>query len=442
MEITTSEAFPSNWPHRPRSVHFGWEAYRRIIVLLIAALAIEGCSASSGAISTRDATASPAITGAGLAPQGPQSTGMSYFGSSNDSTRLEAIWQARTQAKPFSDFPIGPGDEIVITVPAVTDLSDVTVRVSPSGDVSLPLVGQIHLAGLTETQVRGELKKRLTNYMYDPQFQLFVKEYQSRQVAVIGSVAHPGVFTLTGPAETILELISLAGGPTIDAADRVILLPATPWETSPDPYSLAAANDIAGGDPLKMAKPLTPGRTTHETPDPSSGAVREISVQGGPIIPKTRGPSDSVFTGSNGNPVVIAMRSNSMTGSNRFLNLPLRPGDVVVVPSGGQVAVIGWVYTPGSFKVTSGLSALSAIGAAGGPTFAANEHDVHLLRNEKDGTTRSISLDLAKVRSGEEADITVQGNDVIEVPYSNSKIVPYIVYNILQSKVGGVGYAF
>ena len=134
---------------------------------------------------------------------------------------------------------------------------------------------------------------------------------------------------------------------------------------------------------------------------------------------------------------MIAMRSNSMTGSNRFLNLPLRPGDVVVIPSGGQVAVIGWVYTPGSFKVTSGLSALSAIGAAGGPTFAANEHDVHLLRNEKDGTTRSISLDLAKVRSGEEADITVQGNDVIEVPYSNSKIVPYIVYNILQSKVGG-----
>jgi protein involved in polysaccharide export with SLBB domain len=145
--------------------------------------------------------------------------------------------------------------------------------------------------------------------------------------------------------------------------------------------------------------------------------------------------------GLNGRPLVIGLRNNSLTGSQAFLNMPLRPGDVIVVPHGGQVAVTGWVYNPGSFKVTSGLSVLSAIGAAGGPVFAANQHDVRLFRTAADGVTESLHVDLDQIRAGKQPDIAVQGNDVIDVGYSSAKIVPYIFYTLFNDKVGGVGVA-
>ena len=70
--------------------------------------------------------------------------------------------------------------------------------------------------------------------------------------------------------------------------------------------------------------------------------------------------------------------------------------------------------------------------------FAADQDSVHLLRSAGDGATQSIPLNLNKIRKGEEADIPVQGSDVIEVSYSKTKIVPYIFYNILNNKVGGM----
>lgn len=61
--------------------------------------------------------------------------------------------------------------------------------------------------------VVSELRRRLeANIMHDPQVHVFVREYRSRQVAVIGAVEKPGLYNLSGEAETLLDLISQAGG--------------------------------------------------------------------------------------------------------------------------------------------------------------------------------------------------------------------------------------
>jgi protein involved in polysaccharide export with SLBB domain len=417
----------------------------RCLVGLVAALLVTGCSEGAarypqGEVIPNDPVA-PSHTLAAdpkAAARAPDPTGVNYFGSSNDSQRLEKLWEERAQAKPFSDFPIGPGDEIVMILPSVKDLSDDAVVVSATGDINLPLVGQIHASGMTEQQLRDEMRRRLLRFMYDPQFQLFVKTYRSRQVAVLGAVNKPGVFTLTGASETVLEAISLAGGPTSWAADRVVLIPGTPWETAPDPQAIAAA--------VAMTNPGSHEKTIKDTdgqrkPDlDAGGSVQEISAPDAqPSVPpgsRARAP----FSGLNGRPLVMALRSDSVAGSARFLNMPLRPGDVLVVPDAGQVAVIGWVNNPGSFKITTGFSALSAIGAAGGPMYAADESDVRILRTKNSGATESIQLNLNKIERGEESDVPVQGNDVIEVGYSKLKIAPYILYSILNNKIGaGVG---
>jgi len=81
---------------------------------------------------------------------------------------------------------------------------------------------------------------------------------------------------------------------------------------------------------------------------------------------------------------------------------------------------------------------LGAIGASGGPMFAANESKVHLYRSLKNGSRVVIPVDLNKVRSGQEPDPVVMANDVISVPYSNVKIGPYVIYNVVSRLGYGV----
>ena len=73
-------------------------------------------------------------------------------------------------------------------------------RVGSEGNIDLPLIGWIHAAGVPESQLRDNLTTALEKYMYDPQVNLFVKDYKSRQVAVVGAVRAPGLITLNGAA--------------------------------------------------------------------------------------------------------------------------------------------------------------------------------------------------------------------------------------------------
>jgi len=100
--------------------------------------------------------------------------------------------------------------------------------------------------------------------------------------------------------------------------------------------------------------------------------------------------------------------------------------------------VVGWVQTPGHFGVGSGLTVLGARGAAGGPMFAADTSEVTLLRSAQNGSKETIMLDLDKISRGEASDIAVKANDVIDVPYSEWRIGPYVLYAVLtRMGIGG-----
>ena len=160
--------------------------------------------------------------------------------------------------------------------------------------------------------------------------------------------------------------------------------------------------------------------------------ARQVS-QGAPPAPQAD-IADRAFSMMQGNahPLTIKIRSTSLTGAGKYINLPMRPGDVIVVPGGGNVMVVGWVQTPGYFQVGSGLTVLGAIGAAGGPMYAANTKDITLIRSNKNGSKDAIPIDLDKISKGEEDDLPVKANDVIDVPYSNVRIGPYVFYSILS----------
>lgn len=339
--------------------------------------------------------------------------------------RLKALWEKRTSTNQQpADFPVGPGDVIQVGVSGVDDLKDRTVRVSGEGQMDLPLVGVIAVGGLTEAGVRDKLKEALTKYMYNPQVDVFVKEYHSRQVAVVGAVRSPGLVMLTGGGESILDVITQAGGMTADAADEIVILPQVSGER-------AKLAEMAASYEANQATEATGSAMASRAMPDSKGMANSADLS--PHAPRTGITLASLEQNiTNGPAVVIPLKSNAFQGSLSYTNMPVEPGDIVVVPGGGNVMVTGWVYRPGFFVVGSGLTVLGAVGSAGGAMYAADPTSATLIRSDGSGNKVSIPIDLDKIATGQEPDIPVRANDVVDVPYSNLRIAPYVVYSVLS----------
>jgi polysaccharide export outer membrane protein len=137
-------------------------------------------------------------------------------------SNAEAAALARFNA-PTADYQIGPEDVLDISVWKNPELSR-KVPVRPDGKVSLPLVNDIQAAGLTPSELREQLAKKLAEFVPTPEVAVIVAEVQSLRVSVVGAVKTPGRFMLKSPA-TVLECIALAQGLTEFAnRDKIVVL--------------------------------------------------------------------------------------------------------------------------------------------------------------------------------------------------------------------------
>jgi polysaccharide export outer membrane protein len=120
------------------------------------------------------------------------------------------------------DYVVGQDDVLKITVYNHPDLT-ATDRVSGEGVIILPLIGEVHVAGLTVDQVAKKISARLSEgYIIDPNVSVFVVEFKSKKTIIMGQVFKPGIYMLSGNT-TFLELISLAGGLTREAGEKATI---------------------------------------------------------------------------------------------------------------------------------------------------------------------------------------------------------------------------
>ena len=123
---------------------------------------------------------------------------------------------------PAQDYLLGGGDVVTISVYEQPDMQT-TVRISGDGMISLPLLGQVSAENLSVKQLEEKIEGLLADgYIVDPQVHVFVEEFRSRKVTILGEVASPGVYEIQGQT-SILELISKANGLTQDAAYQAII---------------------------------------------------------------------------------------------------------------------------------------------------------------------------------------------------------------------------
>jgi len=106
---------------------------------------------------------------------------------------------------------LGPGDVFEVTVYGEEKLSGVH-RIAPDGAIQFPLVNRVVVEGMTANEIADELRRRLQDgYLREPSVSVFIKEYGSKKIFVLGEVQRPGTFPFTA-AMNIVEAITLAGG--------------------------------------------------------------------------------------------------------------------------------------------------------------------------------------------------------------------------------------
>src|SRR5579862_5105662 len=168
--------------------------------------------------------------------------------------------QNNSSAAPSTKLLIGPGDEVEVTVYGAPDLSG-HMRVSANGNISLPLVGPIRMAGLSSSEAEAAIEAQLRDksVVNDPQVSVYVKEYGSSGISVAGEVAKPGFYSVLGP-HRLFDVLQAAGGPTEKASNKITINHRGETETttvvfSKDPAEMAVNNiELQPGDTVVVPR--------------------------------------------------------------------------------------------------------------------------------------------------------------------------------------------
>jgi polysaccharide export outer membrane protein len=254
-----------------------------------------------------------------------------------------------TQAPSAGGLIVGAGDLLVVSVYGASDFNT-EVRVADSGEVSLPLIGSVHVAGLTVEQAETLVQQRLSEggYFTNPQVSIFEKEYATQGISVLGEVQKPGIYPLLG-SRALFDAVSAAGGLT-----------------------------------------------------PKAGNTITITHRGNPKEAKTVTlPPNQAFTPEN--------------------NIPVFPGDTVVVSKAGIVYVVGDVRMPSGLVMENArLTVLQAIAMAQGTNTTAKLDKAVLIRKSSDGPEQ-IPIPLTRIMAAKAPDMALQPEDIVFIPRSEGK---------------------
>lgn len=288
-----------------------------------------------------------------------------------------------------SDYVLGKGDQITLHVGDMEEISDKPLRIDPDGGIDLPLIGRMQASGLTMAQFKTALAAKLSKYINDPQISVNLTDNQSRPVSIIGEVNTPGVHQLAGP-RNLIEVISLAGGLKPTAGSKVIVT----RETRRGPLNLPNA---------------------------------------------TKDTSGNFMTASLSLDDLLASKSPAQ-------NIMIQPNDVISIPKGEIVYIVGDVRRAGGFPLASHetMSIIQAVSLAEGFGPNAATGNAKILRPVPghDGQPQEIPVNLKHIFSGKSPDVSLYANDILFIPNSAAKTgARRAIDSVLQVAMGVAIYA-
>ena len=258
-------------------------------------------------------------------------------------------------------YRIGAGDVLDVRIYNRPQLSRDGVRVEGNGIIRMPLIeGDIKAACLTEGELAKDISTRYAKFYKNLQVDVFIKEYNAQQVAVIGAVNDQSRFKLQRRVR-LLELLTYAKGPSIRAGQTINIV----HSSSASPCKESSDTDSSAFTSYKLSDVL----------------------QGDP-------------------------RSNPY----------LEAGDIVTVPEADQVYIVGNVFQPLTIPLREPITLTRAIAMAGGLKQDTRKDKIRVLRQEPGSTARKeLTVDLSAIEKKNSEDLALLPNDIIDVPTSAGK---------------------
>jgi len=188
----------------------------RTIVLCLVLGSVEGACAQTQALASNSVVGSTAVSvTANTKPAAPSA--------SPSKESVSNLPSQSTDEKLDPSYIVGIADELQISVWKEPDLSN-TVVVRPDGMITLPVIDDVKVVGLTTKRVQEILTEKLKNVVDGPQVTVIVKNIRSRKVYLVGQVGHPGAVALNAH-ETVLQVLAESGGPGPYAkTDKIYIL--------------------------------------------------------------------------------------------------------------------------------------------------------------------------------------------------------------------------
>ena len=289
-----------------------------------------------------------------------------------------------------SNYVLGANDQIQIRAPEAEEIDQKPFRIDGDGNINLPLLGRMHVAGMSLQELEVDLVKRLREYVREPQVFISVVQFRSEPVFFVGLFARPGIYNLQG-TRNLTEMLSNVGG-TAPGASRHITI------------------------------------TRHEEYGP-------IPLPTAVVDPEKKVSTVEISLGS--------LRQNI----NPAENILLQPYDVVSVGRAELVYMNGDLSKVGGIELgeRDSISILQALSQSGGMTANAKKNKVRILRPVL-GTNRryKIEIDVSELYEGKGLDVPLLPNDVVYVPHSIERqfferlgatalsMLPYIIFLVVQ----------
>jgi polysaccharide export outer membrane protein len=168
-----------------------------------------------------------AMAGVGSLMAQTQSASLQPVGSGNTESAKPADTAKTADIKPAVAVPagyvVGDSDVLHVNVWKEPEVSQ-TVVVRTDGNISLPLINEVKVSGLTPLQIQDLVAEKLKGFLNNPQVTVTVAEIRSKRAFITGEVARPGTYSLNAET-TVLQLIAQAGGFTPFAKkDSIVVL--------------------------------------------------------------------------------------------------------------------------------------------------------------------------------------------------------------------------
>ena len=372
-----------------------------------------------------------------------------------------------------SDYIVGRSDLVQIGLVDVTPGIETskTVRVSESGNITLPLVGQVPAAGFTERQLELEIAKKYkdSGIVIAAQVSVQVVEARSRTFQVRGAVSRPGQYAIVQSDFRMIDALILAGDPVIPTIEHAYIIRKTvntatikamsadekgaPDKVNPAPGTgdlLAPKPKVDKGlipaEKTEGATPLTPADTVKEPVKPlTEEKPAPIFVNGGEKTPdgdkaaemgakkatdKATEKTDKFEFNSalpEDTSVVIRIPLRQLIKGDMKYNVVIRPQDTLVIPTpeSGEYYMGGHVQREGVYSLTArDITLKQAIISAGGLDEIAIPERTDIIRRIGRDKEVYVRINLIKVFEGKQPDIFLKPYDIVMV--GTNAVAPFI----------------